>query len=75
MKRSFCKPGAVTFELEQLKAGASICYDIRFPELSRTLALGGAQVLFVPAEWPHPRHHGERAHGQSDREPNVRRCV
>lgn len=47
----------VTFELEQLKAGASICYDIRFPELSRTLALGGAQVLFVPAEWPHPRLH------------------
>ena len=47
----------VTFELEQLKAGASICYDIRFPELSRTLALGGAQALFVPAEWPHPRLH------------------
>ncbi|WP_127594105.1 carbon-nitrogen family hydrolase [Paenibacillus lautus] len=47
----------VTFELEQLKAGASICYDIRFPELSRTLALSGAQVLFVPAEWPHPRRH------------------
>lgn len=47
----------VTFELEEMKAGASICYDIRFPELSRTLALGGAQVLFVPAEWPHPRLH------------------
>ncbi|WP_433939287.1 carbon-nitrogen family hydrolase [Paenibacillus lautus] len=47
----------VTFDLEEMKAGASICYDIRFPELSRTLALGGAQVLFVPAEWPHPRLH------------------
>lgn len=47
---------AVTFELEEgLIAGASICYDIRFPELSRTLALAGAKVLFVPAEWPHPR--------------------
>lgn len=47
---------AVTFELEEgLVAGASICYDIRFPELSRTLALAGAKVLFVPAEWPHPR--------------------
>ena len=47
---------AVTFELEEgLLAGASICYDIRFPELSRTLALAGAKVLFVPAEWPHPR--------------------
>ncbi|GIP02374.1 hydrolase [Paenibacillus lautus] len=47
----------VTFDLEEMKAGASICYDIRFPELSRTLALSGAQVLFVPAEWPHPRLH------------------
>lgn len=47
---------SVTFELEEgLLAGASICYDIRFPELSRTLALAGAKVLFVPAEWPHPR--------------------
>ncbi|WP_422660864.1 carbon-nitrogen family hydrolase [Paenibacillus sp. EC2-1] len=47
---------AVTFELEEgLIAGALICYDIRFPELARTLALEGAKVLFVPAEWPHPR--------------------
>jgi omega-amidase len=34
-----------------------ICYDIRFPELARTLALDGAKILFVPAEWPHPRLH------------------
>ena len=34
-----------------------ICYDIRFPELARKLALGGAKILFVPAEWPHPRLH------------------
>lgn len=47
----------VSFELEGIIAGASICYDIRFPELSRTLALAGAQVLFVPAQWPHPRLH------------------
>ncbi len=47
---------AVTFELEEgLIGGALICYDIRFPELSRLLALAGAKVLFVPAEWPHPR--------------------
>lgn len=49
---------AVTFELEEgLIAGASICYDTRFPELSRTLALMGAKVQFVPAQWPHPRLH------------------
>lgn len=38
-------------------AGMLICYDIRFPELSRKLALEGAKMLFVPAEWPHPRLH------------------
>jgi omega-amidase len=46
-----------SFELEGIPAGAMICYDIRFPELARKLALGGAQILFVPAEWPHPRLH------------------
>ncbi|WP_274364655.1 carbon-nitrogen family hydrolase [Paenibacillus thermotolerans] len=48
---------AGSFELEGTPAGMMICYDIRFPELSRSLALGGAKVLFVPAEWPHPRLH------------------
>jgi omega-amidase len=48
---------AGNFELEGISAAAMICYDIRFPELSRKLALGGAQILFVPAEWPHPRLH------------------
>ncbi|WP_239614257.1 carbon-nitrogen family hydrolase [Cohnella mopanensis] len=45
------------FELEGTPAAAMICYDIRFPELARKLALGGAKILFVPAEWPHPRLH------------------
>jgi len=31
------------------RLGLSICYDLRFPELYRWLALRGAQVLFVPA--------------------------
>lgn len=44
-----------TFELDGVKMGVIICYDLRFPELSRKLALEGAQVLFVPAEWPKPR--------------------
>ena len=29
--------------------GFTICYDLRFPELFRLLALGGAEVIFVPA--------------------------
>ncbi|HEX2182184.1 MAG TPA: nitrilase-related carbon-nitrogen hydrolase, partial [Rubrobacteraceae bacterium] len=29
--------------------GLSVCYDVRFPELYRLLALRGAEVLAVPA--------------------------
>jgi predicted amidohydrolase len=41
-------------EIVTAKAGAttlglSVCYDVRFPELYRLLALGGAEVLAVPA--------------------------
>ncbi|MBU5674424.1 carbon-nitrogen family hydrolase [Paenibacillus brevis] len=43
------------FELEGLSCGGAICYDIRFPELSRSLALQGVHTMFVPAQWPHPR--------------------
>jgi predicted amidohydrolase len=35
--------------------GQLICFDIRFPEAARSLAVAGAQILWVPAEWPHPR--------------------
>jgi len=31
------------------RLGLTICYDLRFPELYRHLALQGAEVLFVPA--------------------------
>ena len=37
------------------KMGLSICYDLRFPELFRAYALAGVQLVFLPAEWPHPR--------------------
>ncbi len=29
-----------------------ICYDLEFPELTRTIALQGAQLLLVPTNWP-----------------------
>ncbi len=38
------------------KIGVIICYDLRFPELSRRLALEGAQILCIPAQWPKPRN-------------------
>ncbi|MNZ93579.1 2-oxoglutaramate amidase [compost metagenome] len=58
-EEKYLAPGEeiVSFELDAVKAGASICYDIRFPELARSLSLQGAKVLFVSAEWPHPRLH------------------
>lgn len=58
-EEKFMQPGEQTalFPLGDVTAAASICYDIRFPELARTLALAGAKVWFVPAEWPNPRLH------------------
>lgn len=37
------------------RLGIAICYDLRFPELFRKLALEGAEVICLPAEWPKPR--------------------
>lgn len=42
-------------DFEGMRCGFAICYDIRFCELARRLAVDGAQVLFVSAEWPMPR--------------------
>ena len=34
------------------KAGLTICYDLRFPELFRTYALEKSLIIFIVAEWP-----------------------
>lgn len=44
-----------TFELDGVMCGIVICYDLRFVELIRTLALRGIEVLFIPAQWPDVR--------------------
>ena len=40
------------FALHGMECASVLCYDIRFCELPRALALVGAQALFVSAQWP-----------------------
>jgi len=57
----FFRPGARfgTFRLAaagaHIRCAVIICYDLRFPELARTLTRMGLDVLFVPARWPAAR--------------------
>jgi predicted amidohydrolase len=39
----------VTAQLDGAVLGLSVCYDLRFPELYRILAVRGAQILAVPS--------------------------
>ena len=50
------EPGgeAVVAEAEDWKLGLSVCYDVRFPELYRILALEGAHIVTVPAHFTTP---------------------
>jgi predicted amidohydrolase len=34
------------------RIGVIVCYDLEFPELTRSLALRGAELLTVPTNWP-----------------------
>jgi predicted amidohydrolase len=46
-------PGSepVLADLAGLRVGFLTCYDVRFPELARTLAADGADLLVLPAAW------------------------
>ncbi len=35
------------------KMGLMICYDIRFPELSRILTVNGSDIIIIPSGWVH----------------------
>ena len=50
------EPGnrAVTADVDGLRLGLSICYDLRFPALYRALALAGAEVMTIPAAFTRP---------------------
>ena len=44
----------VLSEVEDWPVGLSVCYDVRFPELYRILALEGAELVTVPAHFTTP---------------------
>jgi deaminated glutathione amidase len=46
-------PGSepVVVDLAGMRVGLMTCYDLRFPELARTLATRGAELIVVPAAW------------------------
>lgn len=44
-----------SFTLDGVKCGLIICYDVRFPELTRSLTLPGLDMLFVVSQWPKVR--------------------
>ncbi len=45
----------VTVRLPETTVGVATCYDLRFPELFRTLVDAGAETFVVPAGWPERR--------------------
>jgi predicted amidohydrolase len=51
----------VTAAVGEVEVGLSVCYDLRFPELYRILAVRGAQLITVPAAFTVPtgRDHWE----------------
>ena len=42
----------ISFEVKGAKVAPLICYEVRFPELSRKLVIDGAEILIYPAQWP-----------------------
>jgi len=54
LEHKFLKPGNKLgiVKVDGHKIGIITCYEIRFPEISRALALSGIELLVIPAAWP-----------------------
>lgn len=50
----FLKAGdvLVTTVIDGVPCGLMTCYDVRFPEIARTLSVEGAHIIFVPSAFP-----------------------
>jgi predicted amidohydrolase len=51
----FLTPGdspSAVYDTPLGRLGLLICYDLRFPEPARVLALSGAQAILLPTAWP-----------------------
>jgi predicted amidohydrolase len=51
----FTMPGPdapTVVEVDGLRIGILICYDLRFPEAARVCALDGADLIALPTNWP-----------------------
>ncbi|MET3808189.1 putative amidohydrolase [Nakamurella sp. UYEF19] len=54
-EKNFFTPGSAVppvVETQHGRIGVIICYDLEFPELTRSVALRGADLLAVPTNWP-----------------------
>ena len=45
----------INVELDGVKFGLALCYDIRFPELFRKMVQNGTEVFVIPAAFPQER--------------------
>lgn len=50
-----CGKNPLLIEVDGIKIGLSICYDLRFPELYRSYRKAGADLLINMAAWPKSR--------------------
>ena len=54
-EKLFFQPGAEAprvFDTPAGRIGVLVCYDLEFPEMTRMLALAGAELIVVPTNWP-----------------------